>query len=82
MIHRIPYILIPLLSSLILISGCGDRGDGFGEAHDIGPEIEEHYANFKHIPPEWTDRLRSGEWTQEEFDEQVEHAQLFPLCDH
>lgn len=71
------YPLIALLSSVLLLSGCGDRGDGLGEAHDIGPEIEEHYATFKHIPPEWQDQLRSGELTQEEFDEQVEHLPNF-----
>jgi microcin C transport system substrate-binding protein len=59
------------------LSGCGKRQSGLGEANDITPELEAHYASFKRVPPEWQTALRSGEITQEELNRRLTEVPLF-----
>jgi len=78
-----PRSLAALLAGLyaLVLAGCGGSSDETASSdfppQDITPEMEQHFASFKHIPAELQRALNEGEITQEEYDARVAELPLF-----
>lgn len=66
-----------LAAASLLISACGGSDDADQEVGDITEILEDYYATFKRVPPEWKEEVARGEITEQELEARMENVPMF-----